>query len=100
MRSRVSADRRELAPGAGGRFVEPYQEVLDQLARLLASRGYTLSGQASWGGAAHAPHTAIVFARGGAVEWVGGRVVNAGASWQPGAWEWDGAKRLPVGRWP
>jgi hypothetical protein len=85
-------------PGEGGKFVEPYKEVLDQFARLLASRGYTLSGQVSWAGAAYAPHTGIGFARGGSVEWVGDRVINAGPSWQPGEWEWDGAKHRPLGR--
>jgi hypothetical protein len=92
---RVSKDRRELVPGDGGDFVEPSKEALHQFARLLASRGYTLSGQVSWAGATHPPQTGIVFARGGSVEWVGDRVVNAGPSWQPGAWEWDGVRHRP-----
>jgi hypothetical protein len=96
---RVSAVRRELVPGDEGyQSVEPYKEVLDQFTRLLVSRGYTLSGQVSWAGAQYAPQTGIVFARGGSVEWVGDRILNAGPSWQPGLWEWDGTKHRPVGR--
>jgi hypothetical protein len=87
---RVSEDRRELIPGEGGKFVEPYQEVLEQFARLLASRGYGLFGQVSWSDAHYPPHTGMVFARGAAVEWIGDRVVNPGPSWQPGEWVWDG----------
>jgi hypothetical protein len=93
---RVSADRRELIPGEAGKWIEPYKEVLDQFTRLLGSRGYVLSGQVSWAGAECAPQTGMVFARGGMAEWVGDRVVNAGPSWQPGEWVWDGARHRPA----
>jgi hypothetical protein len=93
---RVSEDRHELIPGEGGKFIEPYKEVLDQFAQLLASRGYSLSGQVSWADASYAPHTGMVFARGGAAEWVGDRVVNPGPSWEPREWIWDGMRHRPA----